>query len=131
MFVNRDSTSSNGPIYLHMQGREIYRWVIDTMPTEIECLLERAGLDIGSVDWFVPHGANARMLAHLCDQIELPKERMLTSLERHGNTGAASIPLALVHGVETGRLQKDQTLLAFGFGAGLSFAGSVLEWTAS
>jgi len=122
------STSSDP--YLRMHGREIFRWVVDALPPFIETLAGRAGVALDAIDAFVPHGANLRMLHTVCERVGLVPERMLTSLEHHGNTGAASIPLAFVHGVTTERLRPGHTVMAVGFGAGLSVAGSVFEWTA-
>lgn len=95
-----------------------------------------AGTVLTAVGGYVPSGqvtndANLRMLHAVCERVGWPPDRMLTSLERHGNTGAASIPLALAHGVTTERLRPGGIVMTIGFGAGLSVAGSVFEWVAN
>jgi 3-oxoacyl-[acyl-carrier-protein] synthase-3 len=95
----------------------------------MERLLESARLKPDDIDWFVPHNANLRMIESICQRSGFPLERTLISLDRHGNTSAASIPLALDLAVQDGRVKKGNRLLLFGFGGGLVYAGAVIRWT--
>jgi 3-oxoacyl-[acyl-carrier-protein] synthase-3 len=115
---------------LRQTGREVYRWVMENVPGAIDRILERAGLKLGDIDWFIPHSANMRMIEALCKRIDFPLERTLTSIEEYGNTSAVSIPLALIPAVRDGRVKQGDRILMIGFGGGLVSAGAVLTWTA-
>ncbi|MNE71921.1 3-oxoacyl-[acyl-carrier-protein] synthase 3 protein 2 [compost metagenome] len=79
------------------------------------------------MDWFIPHSANLRMIEPICERLEYPFEQALYSLEYFGNTSAASIPLALDLGIREGKVQGGQRALLYGFGAGLTQAGLLVE----
>lgn len=114
---------------LRQQGREVYRWVLENIPSTIARILDRARMRLDDVDWFIPHSANMRMIEALCKRIEFPLERTLTSVEYYGNTSAVSIPLALIPAVREGRVKAGDKILMVGFGGGLVSAGAVLTWT--
>ena len=115
--------------YLFQNGREVYKWALQQVPTGTTELLSAAGLTIDELDLFVPHSANMRMIESICDRIGLPLDRTLTSVQQYGNTSAASIPLALQQGIQEGRLQKGQLVLLYGFGGGLSQAALLIRWS--
>jgi 3-oxoacyl-[acyl-carrier-protein] synthase-3 len=117
----------NGKIV--QNGREVYRWAVQTVPQGAHMLLGQAGSSIDTVDWFIPHSANLRMIQSICERMNLPMERTLTSMEYYGNTSAASIPLALDLGIKEGKVQKGDRLLLYGFGGGLTHCGVLLEWS--
>ncbi len=114
---------------LRQEGAAVYRWVLENVPRAVERILERAGLTLDDIDWFVPHSANMRMIEALAKRLPFPFERTLLSVEEYGNTSAVSIPLALVPAVRDGRVLPGQRLLLMGFGGGLVTAGNVLVWT--
>ena len=114
---------------LRQEGSAVYRWVMENVPLAVFRILERAGLTLGDIDWFVPHSANMRMIEALDKRLPFPIERTLFSVEEYGNTSAVSIPLALVPAVRDGRVRPGQRLLLIGFGGGLVTAGNVLLWT--
>jgi 3-oxoacyl-[acyl-carrier-protein] synthase III len=111
---------------LRQNGREVYRWVVETIPAEIERILARAHLTLDQIDWFVPHSANLRMIEALDKRIGFPIERTLISMVEYGNTSAVTIPLALVPAMRDGRVQPGQRVLIMGFGGGLVTSGSVV-----
>ncbi len=114
---------------LRQQGRDVYRWVLENIPATAGRILERAGLQLSDIDWFIPHSANMRMIEALCKRMDFPRERTLTSLEYYGNTSAVSIPLALIPAVREGIVKRGDRILVVGFGGGLVSAGAVLTWT--
>ncbi len=116
---------------LRQRGAEVYRWVLENVPVAIDRVLQRAGMTLGEIDWFVPHSANLRMIDALCKRIGFPSERTLTSIERYGNTSAVSVPLALVPAVRAGRIADGARVLMMGFGGGLVTAGNVLRWSSA
>lgn len=111
---------------LRQNGREVYRWVVETIPADIERVLARAHLTLDQIDWFVPHSANLRMIEALDKRIGFPIERTLISMVEYGNTSAVTIPLALVPAIRDGRVQSGQRVLIMGFGGGLVTSGSVV-----
>ncbi|PWW07340.1 3-oxoacyl-[acyl-carrier-protein] synthase-3 [Paenibacillus cellulosilyticus] len=110
-------------------GREVYKWAVGTVPVGIEQLLQRAGLTVADIDWFVPHSANIRIIESICERSDIPVEHTLTSLTNYGNTSSATIPLALDLAVREGKLKTGQMVLLYGFGAGLTQAGVLLRWS--
>jgi 3-oxoacyl-[acyl-carrier-protein] synthase-3 len=118
----------SGPGLIHQNGREVYRWAIETVVDGVNRLLDQAGLTRETLDWFVPHSANARIIEAVCERVGIPAERTLSSIEWYGNTSAATIPLALASGLRDGRLKAGQSVLMYGFGGGLVHAGAVLDW---
>jgi 3-oxoacyl-[acyl-carrier-protein] synthase III len=111
---------------LRQNGREVYRWVIEAIPADIERVLARANLTLEQIDWFVPHSANLRMIEALDKRIGFPIERTLISMVDYGNTSAVTIPLALVPALRDGRVKKGDRVLIMGFGGGLVTSGCVI-----
>jgi 3-oxoacyl-[acyl-carrier-protein] synthase III len=114
--------------HLMMRGRPIFRHAVMRMAGSAQALLDRIGWEPGSVDRFVAHQANVRILHGASDQLGIDRERAVVDLDRVGNTSAASIPLALCHAVETGRLTAGQRVLLSAFGAGLTWGSTALVW---
>ncbi len=117
------------PGLVRQNGREVFRWAVETVSANVCRLLARAGLTPESLDWFVPHSANMRITEAVCERTGIPLERTLSSIECFGNTSAASIPLALAIATSEGKLRQGNTMLLYGFGGGLVHAGAVMEWT--
>ncbi|MFE4713415.1 ketoacyl-ACP synthase III [Paenibacillus sp. NPDC056722] len=112
---------------LVQNGREVFRWAVRTVPQGVEQLLAKAGTNLAKVDWFIPHSANLRMIEPICERMNYPLEQALYSLVHFGNTSAASIPLALDLGIREGKVQNGQTVLMYGFGAGLTQVGQLVK----
>jgi len=110
------------------EGKFLYEYVVRNIPEGVNRLLEKAGLSLSDVDWFVPHSANMRMIEALVKRLEYPMEKTLTSNEYYGNTSSVTIPLSLWKAVEEGKIKPGQKLVLYGFGGGLTHGGIVLEW---
>jgi len=110
---------------LRQNGREVYRWVLENIPADIERILKRSGLTLDQIDWFVPHSANERMIEALCKRVGFPIEKTLLSVTEYGNTSAVSIPLALIPALRDGRVKPGDRVLIMGFGGGLVSSGCV------
>lgn len=111
-----------------MDGREVYRFAVQRVPEVIEKVLHRAELAIEQVDWFLLHQANQRMLDAIAQRLKVPNHKVLSNLANYGNTSAASIPLVLDEAVRSGKIQPGDTIVASGFGAGLSWGAAVFRW---
>lgn len=111
-----------------MNGQEIYRFAVRRVPEVIEKALFRANLSVEDVDWLLLHQANQRILDAVGDRLKLPAAKIISNLARYGNTSAASIPLALDEQVRQGAIQPNDTIVASGFGAGLTWGAAVFQW---
>jgi 3-oxoacyl-[acyl-carrier-protein] synthase-3 len=114
--------------YLYMNGKEIFRHAVRAVVDSSMAALTRAGLSASDVDLFVPHQANARIISAASQRLGIPDERCVVTIDRYGNTSSASIPLALYHALDEGRLAPGATLLLSGFGGGMTWASAVLRW---
>ena len=114
--------------YLLMNGSEIYKVAVRTMTQASKQALSDAGLTIDDVKLLIPHQANKRIINAVAKKLGLQSDRVFINVERYGNTSAASIPIALCEAVEEGRLDANDYLVLVGFGAGLSWGATVLQW---
>jgi len=117
--------------FMKMQGREVFKAAVLAMAEACDVALQRAGLRGEDIDLLVPHQANLRIIESAASQLGLPLERVMTNIDRYGNTTAASIPIALCEAFETGRLQPGDRVAIIGMGGGLTWGAGVLLWTAS
>jgi 3-oxoacyl-[acyl-carrier-protein] synthase-3 len=115
--------------YMHMNGKEIYKFVVDVVPRSIEAACQQAGIRPEQIDYYILHQANMRILEAVAKRLQLPEGRMLHNISRYGNTSAASIPLVLGEAVETGTIRPGHKICMVGFGSGLTWATAIVEWT--
>jgi 3-oxoacyl-[acyl-carrier-protein] synthase-3 len=113
---------------VQMEGREVMKRATRIMAAMGETAIERSNLTPDDIDLVVPHQANMRIIVAASRHLGIPMERIVTTLEQHGNTSSASIPLALKEAFGAGRIEHGQKLLLVGFGAGMTAAGAVIEW---
>jgi 3-oxoacyl-[acyl-carrier-protein] synthase-3 len=122
------ATVAAGEHVVRMDGAEVFRRAVRQMTASATTTLERAGVSIEEVDLFVPHQANARILAAVAQRLGFGPERVAVNIERYGNTSAASVPLALAEAAEAGRLQDGSLVLTTAVGAGMAWASALLRW---
>jgi 3-oxoacyl-[acyl-carrier-protein] synthase-3 len=113
---------------LFMDGRRVYSFAITVIKDVVVEILTKNGLTLGDVDWFVPHQANVRIIASAAQRLGVPLDRFYLNMERYANTWGASIPLALAEMEEKGLLERGQTIVTIGFGAGLSWGANLFRW---
>ncbi len=114
-----------GSPYLEMRGNEVFRVAVTTLGRIVDETLEANGMTQADVDWLIPHQANIRIIQATARKLDLPMERVVITVDEHGNTSAASIPLAFDQAVRDGRIRRGETLLMEAFGGGFTW-GSVL-----
>jgi 3-oxoacyl-[acyl-carrier-protein] synthase-3 len=114
-----------GEAYIHMLGREVFKVAVNTLGSLVEETLHSNGMDHVDIDWLVPHQANYRIIEATAKKLRLPMDKVVVTVGEHGNTSAASIPLALDVAVRDGRIKRGDVLLLEAFGAGFTW-GSVL-----
>jgi 3-oxoacyl-[acyl-carrier-protein] synthase III len=114
--------------YMKMQGSEVFKIAVKKLGEVVEEALEVNQLKQGEIDWLIPHQANLRIIAAVAKRLHLPLERVIITIERHGNTSAASIPLALDEAVRDGRVQPGDKLLLEGFGGGFAWGAALVTY---
>lgn len=113
---------------LRMQGKEVFRHAVEKLAQTADSALEKAGLGADDVTWVVPHQANIRIIKSTAKKLGVPMERVVVTVQDHGNTSAASIPLALSVGVERGQIKRGDLLVTEAIGGGLAWGAVVLRW---
>ena len=128
LYVDGGASSSQEVGKLRMQGREVYRQAVGKIADAIEVLLGQHDLSIADVDWFVPHQANKRIIDGVAKRIGLPAEKTFVTVQRHANTSAASIPLALQELVAGGRVRSGDLIMLEAMGGGLTWGANLIRW---
>jgi 3-oxoacyl-[acyl-carrier-protein] synthase III len=116
--------------YMKMNGNEVFRFSVRVMGETAVDAVKKAGLQLSNVDWLIPHQANLRIIDAAARRLDLPRERVWVNLDRYGNTAAASVPICLAEAADSGALRPGMNLVLVAFGAGLSWASSVVRWGA-
>ena len=128
LYVDGGPSSTGTAGFLRMEGREVFRQAIQHLGEVIEEALAANGLAPGDIDWLVPHQANARIIEAVGRRLGLKPERTILTIERHANTSAASIPLALDEAAADGRIRPGHLVLMEALGGGLTWGASVVRW---
>jgi len=120
------STGTSG--HLRMQGKEVFRHAVEKLAETAHAALDKVGLTGGDVDWIVPHQANLRIIKGTAQRMQVPMERVVVTVQDHGNTSAASIPLALSVGRQNGQIKKGDLVVTEAIGGGLAWGAVVMRW---
>jgi len=126
LHVNNNYINEAG--YVEMSGNEVYKIAVKQLSNLAEEILRESNLTPSEISWMVPHQANIRIITAIAKRINLPMSKVILTLETHGNTSAASIPLALDVAVRDGRIKKGDKLLLEGIGGGFSWGGLLVEY---
>jgi 3-oxoacyl-[acyl-carrier-protein] synthase-3 len=128
LYVDGGPSSTGHAGFLRMEGREVFRQAVQHLSEVIGEALVANGLDPGDIDWLVPHQANTRIIDAVGRRLGLAAERTIVTIERHANTSAASIPLALDEAVADGRIRPGHLVLMEALGGGLTWGASIVRW---
>jgi 3-oxoacyl-[acyl-carrier-protein] synthase-3 len=120
------STGTSG--YLRMQGNQVFRHAVGKLAATATTAMERANVTTGDVDWIVPHQANIRIIQGTAKKMDVPMEKVIVTVQDHGNTSAASIPLAMSVGAQNGQIKQGDLLVTEAIGGGLAWGAVVLRW---
>ena len=120
------STQTTG--YLRMQGKEVFRHAVEKLAITAQTAITKAGVQAEDIDWVVPHQANLRIINGTAKKMGIPPERVVITVQDHGNTSAASIPLALSVAKASGKLKENQLIVTEAIGGGLAWGAVVLRW---
>jgi 3-oxoacyl-[acyl-carrier-protein] synthase III len=128
LYVDGGPSSTGTAGHLRMNGREVFRHAVTCLAGAAEHVLDVGGFEPADIDWLVPHQANRRILDAVARRLNLPEEKVLITVDRHANTSAASIPLALAEAADDGRLRADQLLVLTAMGGGFTWGAALLRW---
>lgn len=128
LYVDGGVSSSQTAGFLRMEGKEVFRHAIEKLAQTAETALGKAGLGHADVDWVVPHQANLRIITSTARKMGIGMDRVVVTVGEHGNTSAASIPMALSVGVSRGQIKPGDLIVTEAIGGGLSWGSVVLRW---
>ena len=135
-YISLNMTGENCPLVepcdvvdskVHMAGRDVYKFVVSTLPNYVDKAIELAGLKAEDINYLIPHQANQRIIEALQQRLQYSDEKVISNIKYYGNTSAASIPIALVEGVEKGKIKLGSTAILCGFGAGMTWGAAVVR----
>ncbi|MBJ7410857.1 MAG: ketoacyl-ACP synthase III [Phenylobacterium sp.] len=127
LYVDGGVSTNRQTGYLRMQGNQVFRHAVVNISEAVRAAAEDAGIEVSSVDWFIPHQANQRILEGVAKRLGIDESKVISTVAEHANTSAASIPLALDQGVKDGRIKPGQLLLLEAMGGGLTWGACVLR----
>jgi len=116
-----------GTPLLHMDGQAVFKLAVRVLEEAARATLEKAGKADTDIDWLIPHQANIRIMEGTAKKLKLPREKLIVTVNEHGNTSAASIPLALDEAVRSGKVKKGETLMLEGVGGGFTWGAVLLN----
>jgi 3-oxoacyl-[acyl-carrier-protein] synthase-3 len=118
----------NAGVRVMMAGNEVFKHAVKALDSVVEEALESNGLDRTALDWLVPHQANLRIIEATAKRLAMPMDRVIVTVDRHGNTSSGSVPLALDEAVRSGRVQRGQLVLLEAFGGGFTWGSALLRY---
>ncbi len=128
LYVDGGPSSTGTTGLLRMAGKEVFRHAVVKLAQAVDAALTANNVKGTDVDWLVPHQANRRIIDAMAEKLHLPPERVVVTIERHANTSAASIPLAMAEAAGDGRIQKGQLVLLEGMGGGFTWGSALIRW---
>ena len=114
--------------YIYMKGNEVFRFAVSKLSEIVEETLTANNMQKSDIDWLVPHQANLRIIKATAKKLSMPMEQVVVTLDKHGNTSAATIPTALDEAIRDGRIQRGQTLLLEAFGSGFTWGSALVKY---
>lgn len=114
--------------FIHMDGKEVFKIAIPSLVQGVEESLKIADLSLSDVDWYIPHQANLRIIDSVAKKLDMDESKVIVTVDHHGNTSAASIPLALAESVEAGKIKKGDVIAISSMGAGFTWGGLVIRF---
>lgn len=128
LYVNGGPSSTQNCGVIKMQGREVFRHAVDHMADVVLHALKENDMSADAVDWLVPHQANLRIIEATAEKLRMPLEKVVITVDKHGNTSAASIPLALAVAAEQGKFKAGQLLVLEALGGGFTWGAALVRW---
>ena len=127
LMTNGGVSSTKNAGFIWMDGKEVFKYAINSLSQAAEAVMEMGGVKASDIDWLLPHQANIRIIHGVGQKLELPEEKVIVNLQNHGNTSAASIPLALSECMESGQVKKGDLVVLTAMGAGFTWGGALVR----
>ena len=121
------STTKNAG-FVFMDGKEVFKFAVNSLSQAAEDVMNQCGVTSQDIDFLIPHQANIRIISNVGEKLGLPEEKVIVAVDHHGNTSAASIPLALSENIESGRIKKGDLLVLTAMGAGFTWGGALIRF---
>ncbi|KGQ18952.1 3-oxoacyl-(acyl-carrier-protein) synthase, KASIII [Lysobacter dokdonensis DS-58] len=118
----------NAGVRINMSGNDVFKHAVKALDSVVEETLEANGLDRHDIDWLIPHQANLRIIEATAKRLDMPMERVVVTVDKHGNTSSGSVPLALDEAVRSGKVQRGQLLLLEAFGGGFTWGSALIRY---
>jgi 3-oxoacyl-[acyl-carrier-protein] synthase-3 len=128
LYVDGGPSTTGTVGHVRMRGHEVFRHAVGMISDVVESTLAAAGYAVSDLDWFVPHQANKRIIDGAGHKLGIPPEKVIVTVDRHANTSAASVPLALAEGVADGRIKRGDLVMLEAMGAGFTWGASLIRW---
>ncbi|AIB11562.1 ketoacyl-ACP synthase III [Azospirillum brasilense] len=128
LYVDGGPSTTGTAGHVRMNGQDVFRHAVSKLSSVVEEALAANGLEPSAVDWLVPHQANQRIIDGIARKLKLPSDKVVLTVDRHGNTSAASIPLALCEAVHDGRVKRGDLILMEAIGGGLTWGAAMVRW---
>ena len=128
LYVSGGPSETQTAGVLKMEGKEVFKHAVQKLAAVADEVMDKAGVESDEIDWIVPHQANFRIIESTAKKAKIPMEKVIVTVGEHGNTSAASIPLALSAGVNQGRIRPGELLLMEAIGGGLAWGSALLRW---
>ena len=128
LYVDGGPSSTQTVGHVRMEGREVFKHAVGMITDVVDSVLAKAGFSVEDLDWFVPHQANKRIIDGAGHKLGIPAEKVIVTVDRHANTSAASVPLALNEGVRSGRIKRGDLVMLEAMGAGFTWGASLIRW---
>ena len=126
--VGFDTSLPNAGVKVLMAGSDVFKYAVKALDSVVDETLQANGLDKHAIDWLIPHQANLRIIEATAKRLDMPMERVIITVDRHGNTSAGSVPLALDEAVRSGKVQRGQLLLLEAFGGGFTWGSALIRY---
>jgi 3-oxoacyl-[acyl-carrier-protein] synthase-3 len=128
LYVDGGPSTTGTVGHLRMEGREVFKHAVGMVTDVIKACFDSAGVTAADIDWFVPHQANRRIIDASTDKLGMSRDKVVVTVDRHGNTSAASIPLALDVAVKDGRIKKGDLVMIEAMGGGFTWGAALIRW---
>ena len=116
------------PLFIRMAGAEVFKIAVRSLGSIVDETLAANNLDKSAIDWLIPHQANLRIIQATAKKLEMPMERVILTVQDHGNTSAASVPMAFDIGVRSGRVKRGELVLLEAFGGGFTWGSALIRF---
>jgi 3-oxoacyl-[acyl-carrier-protein] synthase-3 len=128
LYVNGGPSSTGKAGVVRMEGREVFRHAVTKLAQAVDAAIESNGVEEAEIDWLIPHQANRRIIDSMGQRLKLPPEKVVVTIDRHANTSAASIPLAMAEAHADGRIKRGQLVLIEAMGGGFTWGSALIRW---